>query len=243
MPLFSRISRSIQDRVSDNPDGALAKYVWLWQSMGKRPGRRLIPRPIRFFFVTSLDVFSLVGWYVRTGILRVAASVGSKEAIMNLARSKRVAGLTILAGGVLGASLTFGFLGSRSDAVPAHNPVVAASVTTEDRIEVVPVEIAPHPRWTLFCPDTCRERPWVYMRLPLRKDGIVDLSFRPDVESQERALFYIDGVRFGSSDLSMDWRTVESVETVRGNAAVALYGEEAFAGVVLISLKENLPQG
>ncbi len=115
MPLFSRISRSIQDRVSDNPDGALAKYVWLWQSMGKRPGRRLIPRPIRFFFVTSLDVFSLVGWYVRTGILRVAASVGSKEAIMNLARSKRVAGLTILAGGVLGASLSFGFLGrSRS---------------------------------------------------------------------------------------------------------------------------------
>ena len=45
------------------------------------------------------------------------------------------------------------------------------------------------------------------------------------------------------ADLSMDWRTVESVETVRGTAAVALYGDEAFAGVVLISLKETLAQG
>ena len=163
---------------------------------------------------------------------------------MRLSRIDLVPLLTIVAGGVIGASLSFGLLGrSPSDDVPAPNPVVAASVTTEERIEVVPVEIAPRPRWTLFCPDTCGERPWVYVRLPLRKDGIVDLSFLPDVESQERALFYIDGVRFGSSDLRMDWRTVESVETVRGNAAVALYGEEAFAGVVLISLKENLPQG
>ena len=160
---------------------------------------------------------------------------------MSIARTNVVAGLTLVVSMAIGGVLLFSFLGSRSGDVPAPNPVVATSVTTEDRIEVVPVE--PHPLWTLFCPDTCGERPWVYVRLPLKKDGTVDLSFRPDVESQERARFYIDGLRFGSSDLRMDWRTVESVETVRGDAAVALYGEEAFAGVVLISLKESLPQG
>ena len=123
---FSRISRSIQGRVSksaaDDPDGALAKYLWLWKSMGRRPGRRLIPRPIRFFFVASLDLFSLVGWFIRTGVLRVVRSARSKEAIMNLARSKRVAGLTIVAGGVIGASLSISFLGSGD--VPAPDPVV-----------------------------------------------------------------------------------------------------------------------
>ncbi len=111
MPLFSRIARSIQGRMSksveDNPDGALAKYLWLWQSIGKRPGRSLIPRPIRFFFAASLDFFSLVGWYVRTGILRVGRSVGSKEAIMTFARANRIAALTIVAGGAIGGLLTF----------------------------------------------------------------------------------------------------------------------------------------
>ena len=94
---FSGISRSIQDRVSDDPDGALAKYVWLWQSMGKRPVRRLIPRPIRFFFVVLLDVFSLVGWYVRTEILRVARStIANGEALAKIGR----AGVLLLALGV-----------------------------------------------------------------------------------------------------------------------------------------------
>ncbi len=139
-PLLSRIAQSIQGRMSksveDNPDGALAKYLWLWQSLGRRPGQRLIPRPIGFFFAVSVDLFSLVGWYVRSGILRVVGSATSKEAIMNLARSKRVAGLTIIAGGVIGASLSISFLGSRSDDVPAPDPVVAAALTPEDRFEV-----------------------------------------------------------------------------------------------------------
>ena len=127
MPLFSRIARSFQDRVSNNPDGALAKYVWLWQSMGKRPGQRLIPRPIRFFFVASLDVFSLVGWYIRTGIRRVGRSARSMEAIMSFARTNRIAALAIVAGGVIGASLSFSFLGSRSVDVAAIDVVVASS--------------------------------------------------------------------------------------------------------------------
>ena len=96
-PLFSRISRSIQDRVSNNPDRALAKYLWLWQSMGTRPGQRLVPRPIRFFFVASLDLFSLVGWYVRNRILRVARSaITNGEALAKIGR----AGVLLLALGV-----------------------------------------------------------------------------------------------------------------------------------------------
>ena len=139
MPLFSRISRSLQDRVSDNPDGALAKYVWLWQSMGKRPGRRLIPRSIRFFFVASLDLFSLVGWYIRNGILRVIKSAGSKEAIMSFARTNRVAGLTIVAGAVIGGLLTLSplVLWSPANDVPGPDPVVAPLMTSEARAEAI----------------------------------------------------------------------------------------------------------
>ena len=134
MPLFSRIARSILGRMSksveDNPDGALAKYLWLWQSIGKRPGRSLIPRPIRFFFAASLDFFSLVGWYVRTGILRVGRSVGSKEAIMTFARTNRIAALTIVAGGAIGGLLTFSPLVLWS---PADD--VVEQVTAEARAE------------------------------------------------------------------------------------------------------------
>ncbi len=142
MHLFSTIARSIQGRViksaTDNPDGALAKYMWLWRSMGKRPGRGLIPRPIRFFIVVLLDLFSLVGWYVRTGILRVARSVGSKEAIMRIYRTNQVATLAIVAGGVIGASLSISFLGSgdvpAADpvVVPAADPVVVPSAPAEE---------------------------------------------------------------------------------------------------------------
>ena len=99
MPLFSRIARAIQGRISksveDDPDGALAKYVWLWRSMGRRPGRKLIPRPVRFVFVVALDLFALVGWYVRTRIFRVVRGAKSMEAIMNLARSNQAAALAI----------------------------------------------------------------------------------------------------------------------------------------------------
>ena len=132
-PPFSRISRSIKGRMSqsaeDNPDGALAKYLWLWQSMGRRPGRRLIPRPIRFFFAASVDLFSLGAWYVRKGILRVARSARSKEAMM-IVRTKQVAGLTIVAGVVIGALLTFRPLVLWSPA-----DYVVQQVTTEARAE------------------------------------------------------------------------------------------------------------
>ena len=107
--------------------------------------------------------------------------------------------------------------------------------------EVDPVETSPDVQWApLYMPDASGG-PRVYVRVPVRKDGtgLVDLSFRPDVESQERSLFYVDGERYGSSDLALDLSAVESIEAVKGPAAIALYGEEASAGVVRISLKED----
>ncbi len=147
-PLFSRIARSIQGRMGklaeDNPDGALAKYLWLWQSIGRRPGRRLIPRPIRFFFMASLDLFSLVGWYVRTAILRVVRSARSKEAIMSFARTNRIAALTIVAGGVIGGLLTFSplVLWSPADDVAEQMTADAQAIeTTSPRRNSMPVVI------------------------------------------------------------------------------------------------------
>jgi len=54
--------------------------------------------------------------------------------------------LTIIAGGVFGASLSFSFLGSRADDVPAPEPVVASSAALQTvRIEVPPVRIEVSP--------------------------------------------------------------------------------------------------
>ena len=135
IPLFRRISSSIRHRVAksveDNPDGVLAKYLWLWQSLGKRGGRSLIPRPLRFFFAASLDLISLVGWYVRTRIRRVARSIGSKEAIMMIYRTNLVAALTIMVGVAIGGGLTLSFLFFSPDEVPAPDPVVVSTPSVE----------------------------------------------------------------------------------------------------------------
>ena len=156
---------------------------------------------------------------------------------MRLPRIDLVPMLAIVAGGVMGATLSLRLVSS--DDVPAPNPVVVSSATEADRIEADPVENSPDRRWAMYCPDTCGE-PWLFMRMP--KDGTarVDLSFRTDPENQlQPPLFYIDGVRIGSSDLSLELDAIESIETVRGAAAIALYGEGAFPGVVQITLKED----
>ena len=162
---------------------------------------------------------------------------------MRLSRTDLLPVLTIVAGGLVGASVSFRLMSS--DDVPAPDPVV---VPTASRA-VVALSIPPDVWVPLILPNMKGE-PWVYVRIPYGKDGaaridrsVLDLSFRPDVENQERSLFYIDGVRFGSADLSLELHTIENIQGVRGAAAIALYGEEASAGVVLISLKEDLPQG
>ena len=83
MPLFSRIARSIQSRMSksveDNPDGALAKYLWLWQSMGKRPGGSPVPRPIRFFnYAIEPEHIKLDGPLKELGMYTIAIQLHEK---------------------------------------------------------------------------------------------------------------------------------------------------------------------
>jgi len=76
-----RISTSIRRHVAmsaeGNPDGPIAMYVWLWHSIGRRPGPTFVPRPIRFCCMASLDLISVGGWYVRTRVFSPARSLVS----------------------------------------------------------------------------------------------------------------------------------------------------------------------
>ena len=56
---------------------------------------------------------------------------------MKLSRTDLVPVLAIVTGGVIGASLSFSFLGSRSNDVPAANPIVAPSMTPEARADAI----------------------------------------------------------------------------------------------------------
>ena len=61
---------------------------------------------------------------------------------MRLSHIDLLSVLTIVAGGVIGASLSFSFLGSRAGDVPAPELVVAPSAALQTvRIEVPPVRI------------------------------------------------------------------------------------------------------
>ena len=77
--LSRRISKSIRHRVArlieESPDGPIAMYAWLWQSIGKRSGPTMIPRSIRFSFLASLDLISAGAWWVQTRALRTSRSV------------------------------------------------------------------------------------------------------------------------------------------------------------------------
>ena len=53
-----------------DPDGPLAIYRCLWTSLGRHSGRRIVPRPVRFLYLVSVDFISFAGWCV---IRRVAA--------------------------------------------------------------------------------------------------------------------------------------------------------------------------
>ncbi len=63
---------------------------------------------------------------------------------MRLSRIDLLPLLAIMAGGVLGASLSFSFLALSPSGVPAPDPVVAPALTLEDRFEVESeVELTP----------------------------------------------------------------------------------------------------
>ena len=96
MPQEKLLSRKISSWIQgwmvrsaeNDPDGAMAMYLWLWQSTGKQPGPTLIPRSIRFGCMASFDLISLGGWYVRARVLRLARSVVKNgEALSRISRA------------------------------------------------------------------------------------------------------------------------------------------------------------
>ncbi len=63
---------------------------------------------------------------------------------MRLSQTHLFPVLTIVAGGMIGASLSFSFLALSPSGVPAPDPVVAPALTLEDRFEVESeVELTP----------------------------------------------------------------------------------------------------
>ena len=142
-----------------------------------------------------------------------------------------------------------------ADAQAGVDPVVIESVEVEGNIRLADLTIIAMggldegSAYTIFDIQQATKSMWAtgqFKDIRVRvegdvRDGLVTLIW--EVEEQERRaqpLFYIDGVRMGISFIeSLDPDDIESIEIVKGDAAVALYGEEASVDVILISLKEE----
>ena len=185
---------------------------------------------------------------------------------MTLSRNNLVVVLTIMAGGAIGGFLAFGPLVLRSPDDDAAEQVTAAAQAGAGSGVIDAVDVVGNIRqadstiiamsgldvgsaYTIA--DISRAKrsmlatgQFTDIRVRVEgdvRDGLVTLIW--EVEEQERRaqpLFYIDGVRMGISFIeSLDPDDIESIEIVKGDAAVALYGEEASVDVILISLKEE----
>ena len=141
---------------------------------------------------------------------------------MKVSRTDLVPVLTIMAGGAIGVFLTLSPRGpwSPSDSAPG--------------VRYVPVQNAQSRVFVTRTGDVFRFRAADGDRSPL--------EVSPDgrwVAYRAQPLIYIDGVRVGTSfPEGLDPNDIASIESVKGDAAIESYGEEAYLGVYLISLKE-----
>ncbi len=62
-------------------------------------------------------------------------------------------------------------------------------------------------------------------------------SIRGQIETPPR--IYIDGEPMRSAPTDLNTNDVRSIEVIKGEAAITLYGEQASGGVILITLKES----
>ena len=159
---------------------------------------------------------------------------------MRLSRTDLVPALTIIAGGAIGALLTFSPLVLRSPANDEPVPVRLVRATSDDgrtRVRSVSVR-STDGRTVVFVSSDGR----TYRFRSVDKDPD-PVAISPDgqwIAYRAQPLIYIDGASVGTffpADVDPD--DVEGIEVVTGEAAVALSGEEASAGVILISLKEE----
>ena len=142
--------------------------------------------------------------------------------------------LTIMAGGIVGTSLSFGFLGSRSADVPS---VVYEYAATLEPVQARPV--SPEGAMTCIPNGVVSSTPSVNGS---RRDLVVKIS--PD-ERRGRFLYQplicVDGVNVDMRDLMRIPREdIESIERLAADAAIALYGaRRGSAGATLYTLKED----
>ncbi len=96
----------------------------------------------------------------------------------------------------------------------------------------------PHSGRELFCMGPEGIVPArMYQSQRISRRSLREVTDRPGVSP----LTYIDGVRIDGISFidSLNPDDIESIEVVKGDAAVALYGEEASGGVIQIRLKEG----
>ena len=143
---------------------------------------------------------------------------------MRFSRTDLVPMLAIIGGGAASVLISGSLLlWSPSDDVPAPGHRVAPSM----RVPASPA-ISPDGQWIAFQSHASGE-PWIYVR------GLHEVTDPPEV----LPLVYVDGVRVETSFIeSLNPDDIERIEVVKGEAAVALHGEEASSGVIQISLKE-----
>ena len=67
------LARGLGRRLAADPDSPLAVYRCLWTSLGRRSGVRVVPRPVHFLYLVSIDSVSFVGWYLLRRIGRAGA--------------------------------------------------------------------------------------------------------------------------------------------------------------------------
>ncbi len=158
---------------------------------------------------------------------------------MRLPRTDLVPVLTIIAGGAIGALLTLSplLLFAPSDNVPASVQPVRSPA------KAAPAAPRPVPVWsTAGTSVVYQDANGRVYRVRAGGGEPQSVAVSPDGEwiaYQAQPLFYIDGERVGPSfPESLDPDDIESIEVLKGESAVALYGEEASAGVIRIILKE-----
>jgi len=188
---------------------------------------------------------------------------------MRLSRTDLLPVLTIVAGGVIGASVSAGILMpnlllmSRSGDVRALDPVVAPRATAESatpkrRRAIASLAIADMDIATIIAqaPDTPMQQ-MLRARTPdldfTRLSGVagsgssINIRGFSSIAIGNQPRIYVDGVLVDNSysnpiDSPLDEvepEDIESIEVLKGDAAVALYGEEASAGAILITLKKD----
>jgi len=186
---------------------------------------------------------------------------------MRLSRTDLVPVLAIVAGGVIGASLSFSFLGSGSDDVPATEwsseitgfPVPTETVGgTQRRAIGNAVAVVDAAAITAQVSITSMQQ-MLAARTPglnfTRSDGTLGAGSSIDIRGfssiliGNQPLIYVDGIRVdgfrdagGSGGSALDDinpEDIESIEVIKGPAAATLYGTEASAGVIQIITKKE----